>query len=221
MQFFVLKQEPTAKPGHQSASMDVLSAEGTTTGDAPRCEACGDYVGSCAWLPPYRIELETWGNEFGDIAILAGTDLLVSTHFKEAWRRTDLKGLSGFEEVEIVKVIRRRTLIGNPPRYFRAVVSLSRTAIDLAASEFEWDSPPTCTKCLLANLVKRWKRIVIDRRTWTGEDIFIARGLSGTIIVSERFKEFCKVHNVKNACFLPAESFAYDFYPWERGASPS
>ena len=52
-----------------------------------------------------------------------------------------------------------------------------------------------------------------------GEDIFIARGLPGTIVVSERFKEWCEANEVRNAVFVPAEEYAHDFYPWEKESS--
>ena len=210
MQFFVLKEEPIADV--QKASIDVLKADGSRYGDAPRCETCDQYIGMRLWLPPYRVELETWGHEFADLAI-TGTDMLVSLRFRQAWERSRLVGLSGFDDVEVVTLKRHRKVIGDPPAYFRAVVSRSRTAIDLAASEFEWDKAPTCPTCRLGDNVKRWKRVIVEQDTWTGEDIFIARGLAGTIIVSERFKEFCERKNVKNAALLPAETYGHDFYP--------
>ena len=220
MQFFMLEEEPTTEPEHQIASMDAVKAAGKNVGDARRSEACGKYVGMCEWLPPYRVELETWGRVFGDVAV-CGSDLLVSSRFKQAWEQSQLHGLSGFSAVEIVKVIRRRKSTGAPLKYFRAVVSRGRTAIDLAASGFEWGSAPTCPACRLGHIIKRWKRILIDQATWNGDDIFIARGLPSTIIVSERFKEFCKLNDVKNAHLIPADTFARDYYPWEHDASPS
>jgi hypothetical protein len=91
-------------------------------------------------------------------------------------------------------------------------VSRGRTAIDLAASGFEWLEPPTCPECRSAIIV-RWQRVVIEEETWTGDDIFIARGLPGTYVVSERFKGVCDEHHIKNAVFVPAESYGHDFYP--------
>lgn len=209
MKFFVLKEEPIAD--EQFASTDVLKADGTKRGDAPRCDNCGEYVGLLRWLPPFRVELETWGTEHADLAI-TGTELVVSLHFKQAWETSGLVGLSGFEDVEIVKIKRHRKSIGNPPAYFHATVHRSQTAIDLKASEFEWDAPPTCPVCLQGDNVRRWKRIVVDEHTWTGEDVFIARGLAGGIIATERFKEFCDRNNFKNVVLLPAEVAGHDFY---------
>lgn len=210
MQFFVLNQEPITE--RQTARVDSLKAEGTKYGEAPHCDKCGQYVGMRSWLPPYRVELETWGLEFADVVSL-GTDLLVSLRFKEAWKQSHLVGLSGFEAVEIVRIKRHRKAIGRPPPYFRAIVSQSHTAIDLATSGFEWVNAPTCSMCLLGDVIKRWKLTIIDQETWTGEDIFIARGLPGEIIVSSAFKGFCESNRFKGTTFVPAESFSHDFYP--------
>lgn len=208
MHFFVLQDEPISDG--QCATVDVVDADGSSHGDAPRCETCGDYVGLREWLPPLRIELETWGTQYGDVAT-TGTDLVVSLKFKEAWQESGLTGLSGFESVEIVKLKRRRKkAIGDPPQYFRAIVQRSQTAVDLAASEFVWDAPPTCPTCLLGDNVRRWSRVVIDENTWTGEDVFIPRGLAGVVIVSARFKQFCDRTKMKNVVLVPAETYEYD-----------
>jgi hypothetical protein len=218
MQFFVLQPEPIVD--RQTALVDAYREDGTETGDAPRCEACGDYVGSLVWLPPYRVELEPWGPSFGDVAFTSADVLLVSQRFKQVWEGSKLAGLGEFDPVEVVKIKRHRKRLGDPPPYFLTRLPRSRTAIDLAASEFEWESPPTCDVCRLGQIVKRWKRVIIDQSTWTGEDIFFARGLSGSIFVSARFKEFIGLNGIANAHLLPAESYAHDFYPWEKEASP-
>ena len=205
MRFFVLNESPTGRD--EGARTDISEADDTQRGDVPRCEACGKCLGSLKWLPPYRVELDTWGHEHADLAFVF-PDLIVSLRVKRLWEAGTLTGLSGFEPVEVVSVTRHRKLRGDPPPYFRAVVSRSRTAIDLSASGFEWDEAPTCDACRLGGNVKRWKRVVIEEATWTGEDVFFARGLSGSIFVSERFKRWCEVNAVRNAVFIVAEGFA-------------
>jgi len=84
------------------------------------------------------------------------------------------------------------------------------------ASGIEWGGDrPICLVCRQGQLLKRWKRVVIDAGTWTGEDVFYARGMPGTILVSERFKEVCERHGVQNAAFLPAEECFRESCPWE------
>jgi hypothetical protein len=164
------------------------------------------------WLPPYRVELELFGKEFGDFVFGVGSDFLVSQTFVELYHQSALTGLCGFEAVEVVKIRSRRRKRPEPPPYFRAGVVRSRAAIDFAASGFEWLEPPACGECRSGQIV-RWQRVIIENETWTGEDIFIARGLPGTFIVSERFKGVCEHNDVKNALFTPAESYGHDFYP--------
>jgi hypothetical protein len=141
-------------------------------------------------------------------------EILVSERFKSLYQESGLTGLSAFDPVKIVKVVRRRKLIGQPPRYYRAEIARSRAAIDQSASEFVWGEPPTCPECRQGNPIKRWSRIIIEPGTWSGEDMFQPRGL-GRILVTDRFKEFCEINEVKNAYFVPAEHFGHDFYPWE------
>lgn len=198
------------------ARTDAQLADGFNPGEASRCNACSQFIGMRPWLPPFRVELDTWGNEFGDLAFLSvGTDVLISLRFKQLWERQLLVGLSGFEPVEIVKVRRHGKAAGDPPPYFRAVIPRSQTTVDFVASEFEWNDVPSCPVCYLGD-IKRWKRVVIDRSTWAQEDIFVARGLPGEFITSERFQEFCKANDLRNATLVPAEAYGHDFYPWER-----
>jgi hypothetical protein len=80
----------------------------TFVGDAPRCPRCGGPIGMRPGLPPIRIELETWGKRFGDVAIDAGNEVLVSERFKDAFQSVGLTGLSPFMPAEVVKAIARR-----------------------------------------------------------------------------------------------------------------
>ena len=208
MRFYVLDTFPKG-----NAETFMTEAKGSQQGDAPKCESCGDYVGSLQWLPPLRADLELCGKEFGDFAFAPGSDsFLVSSRFKEAYQGAYLAGLTGFDPVEIVKVTSRRKKLPARPPYFRVVPTRSRTYIDVVASEFEWLEPPACRECLSAPVV-RWKRLLIDEGTWSGDDIFFARGLTGTVFATQRFKDLCDTHKITNAIFTPAESYAYDFYP--------
>jgi len=216
MQFYLLDKTPTGS--NETARTDALTADDTTLGDAPRCEACGKYIGLRVWLPPYRVELDTWGREYGDLAFLnVGSDILVSQRFIDFWEREGLVGLGSFEPVEVVKVRRHRALRGNPPRFFKSCVALSRAVVDNVASGVELDEPPTCPVCQLGNGIKRWKAIIIKTETWSGEDIFRPRWAGG-FFVSSRFKALSELNKIKNAVFVPAEEYAHDYYPWEKQA---
>jgi hypothetical protein len=183
-------------------------------GDAVRCHACGAFVSMLTWLPPFRVELELYGKQFGDFAFGPGEDFLVSQAFREVYYQYGLTGLTGFDPVEAIKITAksRRKIESRPPMYFRVQAGYGQTALDLAASGFEWLEQPTCSHCYTATIV-RWKRLVLEEGTWTGEDIFRPRGMAGETMVSQRFKDACQRHAIKNAVFTPAEASGHDFYP--------
>src|SRR5438105_15937173 len=115
MQFYVL-----AKPRAQDSDVrtDFLSAGRRKFGEAPKCPLCGATIGLLPALPPRRVELELWGRHFSDLAFGAGTDVLVSARFRDAFLRSGLTGFSGFAPVEIAKVAARLRKIPKPlPRY--------------------------------------------------------------------------------------------------------
>jgi hypothetical protein len=52
-------------------------------------------LGSIRWLPPYRVEIETWGEAFGDVVFGRANDLLVSERFAFLWEEARLVGIDG------------------------------------------------------------------------------------------------------------------------------
>ena len=211
MRFFVLEHP---KDAVDDALTDYLTADGTKRGVGPRCPKCGSFIDSKPRLPPIRVELETWGRRFGDLAFDVSNDVLVSERFKDAYQSSGLTGLSGFSPAEIVKVIARRGRVPQPiPKYFLAVPGRSRALVDDRASGMDYKRSWTCEQCR-DGLIMRLRRLVLEPNTWSGEDVFIARGLPGTIITSERFKEFCDRHAFSNCLLIEADRYHFDFYPW-------
>jgi hypothetical protein len=166
------------------------------------------------------VELDTWGSEFGDLAFPSGWDLLVSVRFRHIYETSHLTGLRDFEAVEVVKITRHARLVGDPPEYAKASVGFSDATIDQQASGMEWTEPPTCPLCMLGNGLRRWSGIVIRDESWRGEDIFFARGkAAGMFIVTARFKSVCEQNGITNAVFVPAETYAVDFWDARTTAS--
>lgn len=219
MKFYVLKPPQATSRHDRNAGVEFIQAEGFRVGEATKCNGCGQYTSLLSWLPPYRVELETWGRQYGDAGFGPTSDFLISARLQDIYESHRLRGLAGFEQVEVVRVKKRKACLGDPPPYLRANVSLSVTAIDQLSSGFEWEKQPACSMCRLGKVLKRWERICIEADTWTGEDIFIARGLPGTILTSNRFKEACETNGVKNVVFMPAETYGHDFYPWEKASA--
>ena len=113
MRFFVLISNPL--DDLTTAGTEFLSVDDNLS-DAPTCQACSEFIGPLRGLPPYRIELETWGNEFGDIAFGGSIELLVSQRFKELFEREGLIGLEDFEPVNVVRVLKYKRIKGTPPQ---------------------------------------------------------------------------------------------------------
>jgi hypothetical protein len=92
--------------------------------------------------------------------------------------------------------------------------------IDLDASGVEWRDAerPTCKRCLSGGTKERWHRVVVDEKSWNGDDVFFAFGIPGTLLVSSRFYEWAKPHQFRNLIMKPAIECSYDFYPWEKNA---
>ncbi|HSN92411.1 MAG TPA: hypothetical protein VLS93_14360 [Anaeromyxobacteraceae bacterium] len=190
------------------ATTDFLQADPYGVGEAPLCEACGGAIGMLHWEPPLRAEIETWGSTFGDLAFGPGDSFLVSERFQSSWRSAGLVGLQGFEPVEIVKVRHRGKRIKKArPRYFRVWPGRSEVAVDQVRSGIQWTSPPTCEVCRVGTM-KGQERIVLEGEP--EENVFIARGLPGQVLVDGRVRRFCEEHTITNCPLIPAERARYE-----------
>jgi hypothetical protein len=213
MKFFVL-QNP--KAGQSEAVTDFVPVDGAPMGDAPRCPACDKYVGLRPLIPPVKVELEGWGVSWGDIAFGPADQVLISDRLKNAFAEAGLRGFTRFDSVVVAKTKRRRPSIrGSPPEYWLGTVARSRAILDDSASGLEREDGTVCPECGLAGVNKRFRRVVLRSDTWSGEDVFFARGLPGTILVSERFKSLCETAGLANCSLVDAAMFGVDHYPQE------
>ena len=94
--------------------------EPVNRGDPPQCPQWREHMGMLTWLPPYRVELELYGQGFGDFVEGPGYDALISERMVESFRAEGLTGLLGFHPVEVVRVRRKRKgpAPGAVPSYF-------------------------------------------------------------------------------------------------------
>lgn len=218
MKFFVVERHPKADKAFALTEFHPLPP--VNRGEAPRCPACGGYIGALPLLPPVRVEVETWGTDFGDIAFGPGEELLVSNRFWELYQRSGLTGLVDVGSVEVAKQQSHQKL-GNPaPRYQCCRIARSRAAVDDSTSGLEREQPPTCEECRLGGIIKRARRLFLEPNSWSGEDVFFARGLPGIVFVSERFESFCQENQISNCSLVRAEEFSFDHYPWEEDHEP-
>lgn len=192
------------------ATTDFLQADPHNVGDGLLCKACGQPIGMLRWESPLRAEIETWGTKFGDLVFGPGDSFLVSGRFKALWEREGLRGLHGFEPVEVVKVRHRgKRINAAQPQYFRVWAGHSDVAVDQVRFGIQWVSPPApaCEECRGGGIKKGWERIVLEGEP--KEDLFIARGLSGQLLASERFKRFCEENAITNCPLIPAEQASH------------
>ncbi|MBK8267820.1 MAG: hypothetical protein IPK83_05760 [Planctomycetes bacterium] len=190
----------TKLPTTQYMSVDPV-AQGLY---AAKCSACDSYLEGFHWKPPYRVDLELRAGVFGDIAFGPHIDILISDAFRNIFHQERMTGCSMPTKVEVRRVKKRGKPPGNPPDYYLTRVQLSNVRIDVAASGIRRDEA-ICPECLTGGILDGYDRIIVEPDSWTGEDIFIAKGLTGTIICSQRFYDVVARYELQNVPLLEAE----------------
>ena len=177
-------------------------------GDAPRCPACQACIGMLPWLPPYRAEIVVQGRLLGDVVNVIATGLLVSDRFRSAWEAEGLRGIDEFSPLERLRV--RPARFGRRPlTYFHITPRYFGTQVDLSRSLIEYDRPVTCNKCKSGD-VDSVRGFAIDEASWSGEDLYLAWGMSGEIIVSDRVRQLRDTYELTNVNLSPVEEYLLD-----------
>ena len=202
MQFYVMQLE-VGDPNETWCS--YLQPE--NEGEAPRCPQCNGIIGAISTLPPYGIELKVHGRGLGDLAFCPGNGIVVSGRFRESWAQSKLRGLD-FVPVDRIRV-RPARLGKRPLTYLHVMPQRFGTRVDLSRSLIEYRRPFSCMTCLDAG-VDTIRGFSIDESSWTGEDLFIAWGMPGTIIVTDRVRQLRDDHDLKNVTLTPVEKFVWD-----------
>ncbi len=209
MKFYVLKPDGGIRFGTKWAYADLV--EPVLVGECDRCPVCGGPISMLRWLPPHRIKLSSAKPEkWGDFVWGAGFLLMVSGRFKEIYEAEGLTGITVFHPpAEVVRVGRGKTGDVPPslPAYHLIEIVWNGGNLDDTASGIIRKSSK-CEFCRGA--ARSFERVVIDQSSWTGVDIFEARGLYGEIIITERFKRVVEIYGLKGAWLIPTERYAYD-----------
>lgn len=181
--------------------------------DRQKCPRCGEEMGSSLpWLPPYRASIRAYGKQLGDVAFF-GMSILVSEKFRQAWTEAQLKGIDAFHPLERLRV-RPARLGRKTPTYFYVNPQRFGARVDLSRSLIEYDRPFSCTTCMEAG-VDSIRGFAIDEASWTGEDLFIAWGMPGSNIVTERVRQLRDDYDLKNVTLTPIEKVFWDpYYRW-------
>lgn len=142
------------------------------------------------------------------IAFSSTAEILISDSLKRLYVNRNMSGLKGFEPVEIVSVkARKKIRQARAPLYYKVRPIIGRTAVDDVKSELIRAIPAPCHECRLGGTIQRFERVIVEEGSWSGEDVFVARGLLGTMLVTSRFEELCRINGMKNANFIPANAY--------------
>lgn len=185
--------------------------EPTAYGSARECPVCGGAVSGKEYLPPHFLHISSAKpKKWGDFLWGAGFHLMVSQRFKDIYKLENLRGVEKFyPPAEIVRVGRQKRgdLPSELPTYHLIQVEWNGANLDDERSQAV-RRRPDCSFC--RGSVKAHRGVFLKEETWTGADIFIARGLNGVLIGSERLKQTSEQNNLKNIQFIPAEKYMYD-----------
>ena len=120
-------------------------------------------------------------------------------------RDADVSGLTGFEPVELVEVKGG----SSAPMYRHVDVPIGGAAVDEDRSSLMRSGESTCAACRSDGL-SAIHGFVLEPGSWAGDDVFIARGLPGIVIATDRFRSVVMSHNLTNVDFVPTSAYEWD-----------
>lgn len=212
-QFYVLQKEVVGS----RYEVVVDEVEPISLGKGANCPSCGKPVGMLPWLPPYRVQLEMYGEALGDFIETTGYEFFVSERLKNAFHAEGLTGLQGFHPVEVLRVRRMRKgpKLTGTPQYFAVTTCNSRAALDIERSRIRYAEAPTCDECRYGHK-DAIHGFSLETGSWQGQDVFRPRGLNGSLVVSERFGRFVERHGFTNMRLTLTEEHVWN----PRGSEP-
>jgi hypothetical protein len=98
-----------------------------------------------------------------------------------------------------------------PPPYLHVTIARSRAAVDEGRSSISRGRQPTCPECR-SDGIDAVHGFALEAVTWTGEDVFRARGLPGIAIASARFHDLVHEHRLTNIRLERTEAYEWDAY---------
>lgn len=204
MDFYILtkcvhKESRFAESEHLDGNFEV--------GEPERCPVCNGAVSILELLPPIQVKLTNTSISdfiFGEI-----TPFLVSDNMRIAYLQSGLTGITSFREVHVLKTRSRKEKV--PLKYFLPIIKRSEARIDEAASLLQRIGEVKCAECKKGTIIKSFERLCLLPNTWSGEDIFYAKWLSGSVFASKRFIDFIKQHKLSNPQYVSAVEYASEF----------
>ncbi|NET39687.1 MAG: hypothetical protein F6K19_48300 [Cyanothece sp. SIO1E1] len=205
MKYFVLKNP---KAEEYENVTDYVTIEESVLGKAPVCPVCGSYTGMLPVLPPVVVEIQSQGSQWSDVSFGSGDQILVSDQLKKRFVDYSLLGIESIEPVAIAKAQSRKRMMPNPPKYWICTITHSKISIDDKASNLVRERSWTCPYCKFGGLIESFDRVILEDEDQTSEDIFFARGLPGTLLVSAKFKRVCDEIGLPECYFVESSKYS-------------
>lgn len=176
-------------------------------GEPERCPVCHGAVSMLELLSPIEVKLT---NKFlSDFIYGEITPFIVSESFKNAYLKSGLVGIRRFKEVHILKVKSVKTKVNLS--YFLPEIVRSEARIDEVSSLFNRTGKIKCEECKRGTIIESFERLRFLPDTWSGEDIFYAKWLSGAVFVSRKFIEFIHTNKFSNVQSTNALDYSSQF----------
>ena len=176
------------------------------TEPSPKCPKCGSAIGKLRCAEPIKVILSK--PKYGDFVY--GLELLVSDKFKNAYENDNIKGITKFKHVDVIKIryLGKKSLL--PPPYYAIEVVYRYARIDLQKSNIKGSeiSSRYCDLCYPFRF--SWDEInsiYIDDTNWAGEDIFHMHEMGSAIYLSQKFVNFCKKNELTNLKCINTKEF--------------
>jgi hypothetical protein len=186
----------------------------------PVCPVCHGPVGGLYWLPPRRVELKQ-PRRVGDFVYGAGgTDLIVSERFHNASTGEGLTGIRNSYPVEVTRMGTTKRAKEYPvPSLFGIEIQHGPARVIHDEMGVVWSSKPGPEYCRAcgpgigggSGIWRSIDRVVVDSSSWRGEDFFYALNRPGSILLSDRAREFIQRHGFTNASIIPCDQYTTSF----------
>jgi hypothetical protein len=194
-------------PAQRSESdTEFFKADPIIRGDAPVCGTCGRFLGMRRWLSPRRAEVVVHGARAGDFAFRSSSEFLVSEAVVKAFEEEGLTGLNDLEEVTVSATLRAAPV--QPRRYYYGEITLHGADVDPLHSNIERTENPECDWCIGSGIASIHGFEIADQ-SWSGADMFVARGLPGVVVVSEAFRRVAEERAFSNLELVPTKDFTW------------
>lgn len=205
------RREPLKDPNAQYKSYWAegypVSAQYVDEG-RPVCPVCGRKIGSLRWAEPrkFRIAGTRYPDRLHDWMV---GDFVVSERFRQKYEEEHLTGVSGFLDMEVVRLTKRQ-LASPPPKYYIVDVPYSECVqLDMKKSIITGSPEKSaCTHCWpIQNSQDHVEKIVLDAENWDGTDIFRVYALG--IVMSQRMHDIIENNNLTNFDLVSIDDYWY------------